>query len=169
MGRGIVAKGGKPLPTLTRPAGAAQIISGYQAIDQEGALLTGTSTAKVLPTLSNPASSSDIRQGKQAVSQSGSILTGTMPSGVIVQTCKVKFTAGTGASISVTTNNGVLTVLQGESKTVTLYRGVTYAVERYLSQASFMLNVVAGSCSVSGLGYNAKSFIPSGDCELRAW
>lgn len=33
--------GGKPLPTLTNPAGAAQILSGYQAINADGEIITG--------------------------------------------------------------------------------------------------------------------------------
>lgn len=38
--------GGKPLPALTNPAGAANIQSGYQAINGEGEVVTGTAAVK---------------------------------------------------------------------------------------------------------------------------
>lgn len=77
MGGIILPERGLILPELSKPAGAAQILNGYQAIGQGGELITGTSPAKVLPSLSNPAAAADIRSGKQAISASGSRMIGS--------------------------------------------------------------------------------------------
>lgn len=68
----------KVLPSLSKPASASQILSGYQAISASGTKITGTSTAKVLPSLSNAATASDVVSGKQFINAAGSRITGTM-------------------------------------------------------------------------------------------
>lgn len=70
----------KVLPSLSKPASASQILSGYQAISASGTKITGTSTAKVLPSLSNAATASDVVSGKQFINAAGSRITGTMSS-----------------------------------------------------------------------------------------
>lgn len=84
MGRATVEKRcGVRIPELTNPAAASDILPGKQAIDQVGALLTGTSTAKELPALNNPALASDILPGKQAVNGYGGTITGTSTAKVL--------------------------------------------------------------------------------------
>lgn len=56
-GQGTVTSSGSVLPTLTDPADAGEIVSGKQAIDQNGAVLTGT-----MP--SNPAISETLEAGE---------------------------------------------------------------------------------------------------------
>ena len=57
-GQGTVTSSGSVLPTLTDPADAGEIVSGKQAIDQNGAVLTGT-----MP--SNPAISETLEAGER--------------------------------------------------------------------------------------------------------
>lgn len=44
--------GGIHLPALTNPAGAAQILSGYQAINADGEIVTGTAEAATIGAIS---------------------------------------------------------------------------------------------------------------------
>ena len=74
MGSVALHRGKLLLPELTKPAAAAQILKGYQAISQSGSRLTGT---YALPTLTNPAAAGEIVAGKQAINQQGAVLTGT--------------------------------------------------------------------------------------------
>lgn len=83
MGSLCVWRSDRPLPELTNPARAAQILNGYQAISQEGELITGTSSAIVLPSLSKPAGASQILYGYQAINQKGKLITGTSPAKVL--------------------------------------------------------------------------------------
>lgn len=57
-GQGTVTSSGSVLPTLTDPADAGEIVSGKQAIDQNGSILTGT-----MP--SNPAISETLEAGER--------------------------------------------------------------------------------------------------------
>ena len=72
---GVGGGGGGDLPALTNPATAAQILLGYEAINQSGRKVTGT---YALPDLGNPAAAALILATYEAIDQSGAKLTGTM-------------------------------------------------------------------------------------------
>lgn len=65
---------GVKLPILSNPAAAAQIFSGYQAIDGAGQAMTGTAGSNI----TNAATAAKIAQGFQALDKAGNLLTGTM-------------------------------------------------------------------------------------------
>ena len=73
--------GGVSLPDLTDPAAAADILSGKEAIDEAGAVLTGSHVCKQLhelfPALTDPATAADVASGKQFVDSSGAVVTGS--------------------------------------------------------------------------------------------
>ena len=77
---------GTPLPPLTNPASASDILSGKEAYDDQGVKLTGSYTPTVLPTLTNPASASDILSGKEAIDGQGQKITGTLIPNIIEST-----------------------------------------------------------------------------------
>lgn len=83
MGQVALGRRAAPLPSLTNPAGADKILNGYQAIDKDGNLITGTSPAKVLPSLANPAGAAQILSGYQAISGDGGLITGVSPAKVL--------------------------------------------------------------------------------------
>ena len=56
--------GGKDLPVLTTPAGAAQILSGYQAINANGEVVTGTIPSQGAQTIAPGTSSKTIASGR---------------------------------------------------------------------------------------------------------
>lgn len=56
--------GGIQLPELTLPAGAGQILSGYQAIDAEGNIITGTIPSQGAQTITPGRSSQTIAAGQ---------------------------------------------------------------------------------------------------------
>lgn len=70
------------LPTLSNPAGAQNIQSGYEAIDKDGKKITGThrepTLNDLLPTLTNPAGPEQILKGYQAIGPDGKVIVGTM-------------------------------------------------------------------------------------------
>lgn len=51
MSRGFVVKDGKSLPELTNPAVVRHIRSGFQAIGQDGAIITGTLSGTLITTV----------------------------------------------------------------------------------------------------------------------
>lgn len=63
---------------LTNPAVAAQILKGYEAINQNGNKMTGTYEPLVLPALDAPAEVDQILEGYQAINRKGLVVTGTM-------------------------------------------------------------------------------------------
>lgn len=65
------------LAPLGNPATAKEIVTGYQAYDDEGNMITGT--APNLVPLDYPADAGDIFYGKQAYSEEGEVITGTLP------------------------------------------------------------------------------------------
>ena len=65
------------LAPLGNPATAEEIVTGYQAYDDEGNMITGT--APNLVPLDYPADAGDIFYGKQAYSEEGEVITGTLP------------------------------------------------------------------------------------------
>ena len=58
------AVGGVQLPELTLPAGAGQILSGYQAIDAEGNIITGTIPSQGAQTITPGTSNKTIAAGR---------------------------------------------------------------------------------------------------------
>jgi hypothetical protein len=99
--------GGKPLPKLTTPGSAGDVLAGKQLIDQYGNPLTGTIQSlgektyspsaseqriaagqylsgaqiiKALPALSDPGSAGAMLKGKQLLDQDGNVVEGTIPS-----------------------------------------------------------------------------------------
>lgn len=68
---------GTKLPTLSNPATAAEILSGYEAINDAGEVVTGTA----LETAST-ATAADIMSGKTAYNSAGELLTGAMTQGL---------------------------------------------------------------------------------------
>jgi hypothetical protein len=98
--------GGKPLPKLTTPGSAGDVLAGKQLIDQYGNPLTGTIQSlgektyspsaseqrisagqylsgaqiiKALPALSDPGSAGAMLKGKQLIDQDGNVVEGTIP------------------------------------------------------------------------------------------
>lgn len=65
------------LAPLGNPATAEEIVTGYQAYDDEGNMITGT--APNLVPLDYPADAGDIFYGKQAYSEEGEVINGTLP------------------------------------------------------------------------------------------
>ena len=66
--------GGVKLPALSNPAAAAQIFSGYEAIDGAGQAMTGTAGSSI----TKAATAARIEKGYQALTKAGVMLTGTM-------------------------------------------------------------------------------------------
>ena len=64
---------GVKLPALSNPAAAAQIFSGYQAIDGAGQAITGTAGSGI----TKAATAAKIATGYQALTKTGEMLTGT--------------------------------------------------------------------------------------------
>lgn len=84
-----------PLPTLSNPATAENVESGYEAIDSEGNKLTGTLTlASMLPTMTNPATAVDVASGKQFVDNTGAVVVGTADPNAV--TIELTFSNGSG-------------------------------------------------------------------------
>lgn len=79
---------GVTLPTLSNPATAAEILSGYEAIGADGEVVTGTA----LETAST-ATAADIMSGKTAYNSAGDLLTGTASAGLKVKTGTLSFTS----------------------------------------------------------------------------
>lgn len=71
-------EGGVTLPTLSNPATVAQLLLGYEAIDQNGEKMTGTYEPLVLPELDAPAEVEQILEGFQALDEKGRIIYGMM-------------------------------------------------------------------------------------------
>ena len=74
--------GGVSLPDLTNPAEASDILSGKEAIAEDGGVLAGSHVCKQLhelfPALSNPAGAADVASGKQIVDATGAVVSGTL-------------------------------------------------------------------------------------------
>lgn len=96
--------GGVELPALTNPAGAAQILNGYQAVDGEGLLLEGTAGKGI----TKPATAAKITTGFQAMLADGTILTGT--NGAIYAVKTGTIVAGTAGASSAAMPSGTVTV-----------------------------------------------------------
>lgn len=78
MGELSRAARGRPLPALERPASAGQILSGYQAIAEDGTVLTGTCLYnRYLTSLSPAAGAAQIKSGYKAYNSAGVAMTGT--------------------------------------------------------------------------------------------
>ncbi|MBQ7289025.1 MAG: hypothetical protein IJW78_04775 [Clostridia bacterium] len=72
--------GGLSLPDLNNPAGENQIAAGYEAIDENGNILTGVHECEggvTLPELDNPAKPDDILKGSEAIDENGNKIIGT--------------------------------------------------------------------------------------------
>lgn len=82
-GQGTVTSSGSALPTLTNPAAAGEIASGKEAIDQNGAVMTGT-----MP--SNPAISETLEAG-----ESYQVPAGYTPGGTVQAASLASQTPGT--------------------------------------------------------------------------
>lgn len=82
-GQGTVTSEGAELPTLTNPAATGEIVSGKQAIDQDGEVLTGTMT-------SNPAISETLEAG-----ESYQVPAGYTPGGTVQAASLASQTPGT--------------------------------------------------------------------------
>ena len=69
------------LPERTNPAGANEILSGYQGVDDTGAVVNGAHTCKtlaqLLPSRSNPAGANEILTGYQGISSTGAVVNGS--------------------------------------------------------------------------------------------
>lgn len=65
------------LPTLSNPASPAEILSGYEAINDAGEVVTGTALATA-----TTATAAQILSGKTAYNSAGELLTGTMAKGL---------------------------------------------------------------------------------------
>ena len=79
--------GGIHLPTLTNPAGAGQILSGYQAIDAEGNIIVGTIPSQGAQTITPGTANKTIAAGRylsgtQTIAGDADLVAGNIKSGV---------------------------------------------------------------------------------------
>lgn len=79
--------GGKPLPTLTNPAGAAQILSGYQAINADGEIITGNIPSQGAQTITPGTANKTIAAGRylsgtQTIAGDSDLVASNIKSGV---------------------------------------------------------------------------------------
>lgn len=79
--------GGTHLPALTNPAGAAQILSGYQAINADGEIVTGTIPSQGAQTITPGTSAKAIAAGRylsgtQTIAGDADLVAGNIKSGV---------------------------------------------------------------------------------------
>lgn len=79
--------GGIHLPTLTNPAGAAQILSGYQAINADGEIVTGSIPSQGAQTITPGTSAKTIAAGRylsgvQTIAGDADLVPGNIKSGV---------------------------------------------------------------------------------------
>lgn len=91
---GAIEAGAK-LPTLSNPASPAEILSGYEAINDAGEVVTGTALATA-----TTATAAQILSGKTAYNSAGELLTGTAVKG-LTKTIKT-VTAASGKSATLT-------------------------------------------------------------------
>lgn len=145
------------LPTLSNPATAENIKSGYNAIDGSGKVLTGTLTlTSMLPTLTTPATAADVASGKEFVDSTGSVVSGSAeiptletPAGYVKIIIK---TSGSGSGNSVVidgvsytgattltvpkgtsiTSNGYYTYIDGEQKNSRAGTAYTFSANSHL-------------------------------------
>lgn len=83
------AAGGVRLPELVNPAGAAQILSGYQAIDAEGEIITGTIPSQGAQTITPGTSAKTIAAGRylsgaQTIAGDADLVPANIKSGVSI-------------------------------------------------------------------------------------
>ena len=101
--------GGVSLPDLTDPAGASDILTGKEAIAEDGAILTGNHVCKQLhelfPALSNPAGAVDVASGKQFVDSAGAVVVGELSALTLPESVPETFTNDT----EVTTTQSIAT------------------------------------------------------------
>ena len=81
------AAGGVRLPELTNPAGAAQILSGYEAINADGEAVTGTIPSQGAQTITPGTSAKTIAAGRylsgaQTIAGDADLVPGNIKSGV---------------------------------------------------------------------------------------
>lgn len=81
--------GGTSLPELTNPADSGQILSGYQAINDDGEVLTGTITSRGTQTITPGTSNQTIAAGQylsgtQTITGDSDLVAGNIRSGVNV-------------------------------------------------------------------------------------
>lgn len=79
--------GGTHLPALTKPAGAAQILSGYQAINADGEIITGSIPSQGAQTITPGTSAKTIAAGRylngaQTIAGDADLVPGNIKSGV---------------------------------------------------------------------------------------
>lgn len=68
------------LPELSNPGTSAELLKGYELLDQDGNIVTGSAEAGTnLPDLSSPASESEVLLDKEYIDESGNKKTGAMP------------------------------------------------------------------------------------------
>lgn len=115
---------GVTLPTLSNPATAAEILSGYEAIGADGEVVTGTA----LETAST-ATAADIMSGKTAYNSAGDLLTGTASAGLKVKTGSMTFSKA----------DDSLTVSQ---------TGIKYAIAEYDGTAAYNGGTAVGGTLV---------------------
>lgn len=138
--------GGVELPELSNPAGAANIQSGFEAVDGEGNKITGTHTeaslTDLLPAMSNPAGAANIESGYQGVNSAGQLVTGS--------------------AIIAKNFHEIIELSQSTSKTIyhTLGR-VTKVVgiisDLRTSKASVSGTLLDNTCSISGASFAVSS------------
>lgn len=78
---------GTHLPTLTNPAGAAQILSGYQAINADGEIITGSIPSQGAQTITPGTANKTIAAGRylsgtQTIAGDADLVAGNIKSGV---------------------------------------------------------------------------------------
>ena len=134
--------GGVSLPDLTNPAEASDILTGKEAIAEDGGVLAGSHVCKQLhelfPALSNPAGAADVASGKQFVDSNGAVVSGTLEMGAIMLTLKYDTTA------NVLYNNKNCIRINGQYYTsdtkFEVARGTVVVVETYSSNVGSTIN-----------------------------
>ena len=126
--------GGVKLPALTKPATAAQILTGYQAINGEGVLMEGTAGK----TITKPATAAKIQTGYQAMLADGTVLTGTSGAAYAVQTGSLPLQSESSVSVP----------------------GTILAVTCYLSNGSYSGGTgTPGQYAVMTVAYSASNVV----------
>lgn len=97
---------GVALPDLTNPATAENIQKGFEAITEDGSIVTGTHTeadSPTLPALSKPAAAAQILADYDAINADGNRVAGSMPNNGAV---KIELNAGGSVAIAAGYHNG---------------------------------------------------------------
>ena len=154
--------GGIHLPTLTNPAGAGQILSGYQAIDAEGNIIVGTIPSQGAQTITPGTANKTIAAGRylsgtQTIAGDSDLIGSNIKSGV-----NLFRVAGTLAGMETTTLRAVDTF---GSEATLYYCDGTDSFGTSLSSTEQSFTVLKQSILVLKYSYQRLGVSPSLDAQ----